>query len=55
MYFPQGPLSLPNAVGVIIAHGNPGVALTRRADVWMTRDGGYNWYKVCYFIGMVTS
>ncbi|CAH3016922.1 unnamed protein product [Porites evermanni] len=44
--FPQGPLSLPNAVGVIIAHGNPGVALTRRADVWMTRDGGYNWYKV---------
>ena len=48
MDFPQGPLSLPNAVGVIIAHGNPGVALTRRADLWMTRDGGYNWYKVCY-------
>lgn len=44
--FAMGPLSVPNAVGIIIAHGHPGSALTRRADVWMTRDGGYNWNKV---------
>ena len=44
--FAMGPLSVPNAVGIIIAHGHPGSALTRRADVWMTRDGGYNWKKV---------
>jgi len=44
--FAMGPLSVPNAVGIIIAHGHPGSALTRRADVWMTRDGGYNWIKV---------
>ena len=42
----MGPLSVPNAVGIIIAHGHPGSALTRRADVWMTRDGGYKWNKV---------
>ena len=44
--FAMGPLSVPNAVGIIIAHGNAGSALTNRADVWMTRDGGYNWIKV---------
>lgn len=44
--FAMGPLSVPNAVGIIIAHGHPGSALTRRADVWMTRDGGYKWSKV---------
>ena len=44
--FAMGPLSVPNAVGIIIAHGNAGSALTSRADVWMTRDGGYNWNKV---------
>jgi len=44
--FAAGPLSVPNAVGIIIAHGHPGSALTRRADVWMTRDGSYNWKKV---------
>lgn len=43
---PMGPLSVGNAVGIIIAHGNAGTALTRRTDVWMTRDGGYSWYKV---------
>lgn len=42
----MGPLSVPNAVGIIIAHGHAGSALTRRADVWMTRDGGYKWSKV---------
>ena len=46
MNFAMGPLSVPNAVGIIIAHGNAGSALTSRADVWMTRDGGYNWDKV---------
>ena len=44
--FAMGPLSVPNAVGIIIAHGHPGSALTRRTDVWMSRDGGYKWYKV---------
>ena len=44
--FAMGPLSVPNAVGIIIAHGHPGSALTRRTDVWMSRDGGYSWYKV---------
>ena len=43
---PMGPLSVGNAVGIMIAHGNAGTALTRRTDVWMTRDGGYSWYKV---------
>ncbi|KAJ7388869.1 Sortilin [Desmophyllum pertusum] len=43
---PMGPLSVPNAVGIIIAHGNPGTALSRHIDVWMTRNGGYTWYKV---------
>ena len=42
----MGPLSVPNAVGIIIAHGHPGSALTKRVDVWMTRDGGYKWNKV---------
>lgn len=46
VYFAMGPLSVPNAVGIIIAHGNAGAALSRRTDVWMTRDGGYKWYKV---------
>lgn len=46
--FANGPLSVPNAVGIIIAHGHPGTALSRLTDVWMTRDGGYNWYKVWY-------
>lgn len=44
--FPMGPLSVANAAGIIIAHGVAGSALTKRADVWMTRDGGYSWYKV---------
>ena len=44
--FAQGPLSVPNAVGIIIVHANAGVALTKRTDIWMSRDGGYSWYKV---------
>lgn len=42
----MGPLSIPNAVGIILAHGNAGSALNRNVDVWMTRDGGYTWNKV---------
>ena len=44
--FTMGPLSIPNAVGIILAHGHPGSALNRNVDVWMTRDGGYKWNKV---------
>lgn len=44
--FTMGPLSIPNAVGIILAHGHPGSALNRNVDVWMTRDGGYTWNKV---------
>lgn len=44
--FAMGPLSIPNAVGIILAHGHAGSALNRNVDVWMTRDGGYTWNKV---------
>ena len=44
--FPMGPLSEPNAVGLVIAHAHPGSALTGRVDVWITDDGGYTWAKV---------
>ncbi|XP_077996765.1 sortilin-like isoform X2 [Glandiceps talaboti] len=43
---PMGPLSVPNAVGIIIAHGHVADALqTTPPDVYVTDDGGYTWTK----------
>ncbi|XP_033104072.1 sortilin-like [Anneissia japonica] len=44
---PMGPLSNPNAVGLILVHGHPGLELhSTLPDVYITEDGGYSWRKV---------
>ncbi|XP_066283754.1 sortilin-like isoform X2 [Branchiostoma lanceolatum] len=43
---PMGPLSEPNAVGLILVHGHVSDALqTTNPDVYISDDGGYNWFK----------
>ncbi|XP_070559538.1 sortilin-like [Ptychodera flava] len=43
---PSGPLSVPNAVGIILAHGHVADALqTTPPDVYVSDDGGYSWSK----------
>ncbi|CAH1783310.1 unnamed protein product [Owenia fusiformis] len=42
----QSPLSISNAVGIIIVHGHVADSLqTTDPDVFVSSDGGYNWYK----------
>lgn len=49
----MGPVSERSAVGIIIAHANPGQALlSTNIGIWVSRDGGYSWKKhaeVLYF------
>ncbi|XP_069798311.1 sortilin-like [Narcine bancroftii] len=43
---PMPPLSEPNAVGLIIAHGSVGDAISVMIpDVYVSDDGGYSWFK----------
>uniref|UniRef100_A0A1A8M547 Sortilin n=1 Tax=Nothobranchius pienaari TaxID=704102 RepID=A0A1A8M547_9TELE len=43
---PVLPLSEPNAVGLILAHGSVGDAISvMRPDVYVSDDGGYTWLK----------
>ncbi|XP_078424563.1 sortilin-like [Cetorhinus maximus] len=43
---PLPPLSAPNAVGLILAHGSVGDAIsTMIPDVYVSDDGGYSWSK----------
>ncbi|XP_037540424.1 sortilin 1b [Nematolebias whitei] len=43
---PMLPLSEPNAVGLILAHGSVGDAISvMRSDVYVSDDGGYSWIK----------
>ncbi|XP_017273344.1 sortilin 1b [Kryptolebias marmoratus] len=43
---PMLPLSEPNAVGLILAHGSVGDAISViRSDVYVSDDGGYSWIK----------
>ncbi|XP_033889341.3 sortilin [Acipenser ruthenus] len=43
---PMLPLSDPSAVGLIIAHGSVGDAITAvKPDVYISDDGGYSWMK----------
>ncbi|XP_072135054.1 sortilin-like [Mobula birostris] len=43
---PMPPLSEPNAVGLIIAHGSVGDAISvMNPDVYVSDDGGYSWFK----------
>ncbi|KAK3722294.1 hypothetical protein QZH41_009328 [Actinostola sp. cb2023] len=40
----MGPISEATAVGVIVAHANPGYALlSKNIGIWISRDGGYTW------------
>ncbi|XP_064425331.1 sortilin isoform X3 [Latimeria chalumnae] len=44
---PMLPLSEPNAIGLIIAHGSVGDAISiMKPDVYVSDDGGYSWMKV---------
>uniref|UniRef100_A0A8C8SGU7 Sortilin n=1 Tax=Pelusios castaneus TaxID=367368 RepID=A0A8C8SGU7_9SAUR len=44
---PMLPLSEPNAVGIIIAHGSVGDAISVvRPDVYISDDGGYTWARI---------
>ncbi|XP_053562736.1 sortilin [Bombina bombina] len=44
---PMPPLSEPNAVGLVIAHGSVGDAVSiSRPAVYLSDDGGYSWSKV---------
>ncbi|KAM9321633.1 sortilin [Gastrophryne carolinensis] len=44
---PLPPLSEPNAVGIIIAHGSVGDAVSvARPSVYLSDDGGYSWNRV---------
>ncbi|XP_051849111.1 sortilin isoform X4 [Antechinus flavipes] len=44
---PMAPLSEPNAVGIVIAHGSVGDAISVMIpDVYITDDGGYSWTKM---------
>ncbi|KAG7283883.1 hypothetical protein CRUP_034070 [Coryphaenoides rupestris] len=43
---PMLPLSEPNAVGLIVAHGSVGDSIsTMNPDVYVSDDGGYSWFK----------
>ncbi|XP_043970354.1 LOW QUALITY PROTEIN: sortilin-like [Gambusia affinis] len=43
---PMPPLTEPNAVGLIIAHGSVGDAISvLKSDVYVSDDGGYSWIK----------
>uniref|UniRef100_H3DCE8 Sortilin n=1 Tax=Tetraodon nigroviridis TaxID=99883 RepID=H3DCE8_TETNG len=43
---PMLPLSEPNAVGLVLAHGSVGDAISvMRPDVYVSDDGGYTWIK----------
>ncbi|XP_076022393.1 sortilin-like [Genypterus blacodes] len=43
---PMLPLSEPNAVGLILAHGSVGDAISvMKPDVYVSDDGGYTWMK----------
>uniref|UniRef100_A0A3P8U071 Sortilin n=1 Tax=Amphiprion percula TaxID=161767 RepID=A0A3P8U071_AMPPE len=43
---PMLPLTEPNAVGLILAHGSVGDAISvMRPDVYVSDDGGYTWIK----------
>ncbi|TWW56570.1 Sortilin Precursor [Takifugu flavidus] len=43
---PMLPLTEPNAVGLILAHGSVGDAISvLRPDVYVSDDGGYTWIK----------
>ncbi|XP_051885921.1 sortilin-like [Pristis pectinata] len=43
---PLAPLTAPNAVGLILAHGSVGDAIsTMIPDVYVSDDGGYTWSK----------
>ncbi|XP_038604872.1 sortilin isoform X1 [Tachyglossus aculeatus] len=44
---PMVPLSEPNAVGIVIAHGSVGDAISVMIpDVYITDDGGYSWVRM---------
>ncbi|XP_017901345.1 PREDICTED: sortilin isoform X3 [Capra hircus] len=44
---PMAPLSEPNAVGIVIAHGSVGDAISVMVpDVYISDDGGYSWMKM---------
>ncbi|KAM5202253.1 sortilin isoform 2-T2 [Hipposideros larvatus] len=44
---PMPPLSEPNAVGIVIAHGSVGDAISVMIpDVYISDDGGYSWAKM---------
>ncbi|XP_075766505.1 proteasome subunit alpha type-5 isoform X2 [Pelodiscus sinensis] len=44
---PMLPLSEPNAVGLVIAHGSVGDAIfTATPDVYISDDGGYTWARM---------
>ncbi|NWT06951.1 SORT protein, partial [Mionectes macconnelli] len=43
---PMAPLSEPNAVGIVIAHGSVGGAISvMNPDVYISDDGGYSWAR----------
>ncbi|XP_030328861.1 sortilin isoform X1 [Strigops habroptila] len=44
---PMAPLSEPNAVGIVIAHGSVGGAISvMTPDVYISDDGGYTWARM---------
>ncbi|NWU95172.1 SORT protein, partial [Upupa epops] len=44
---PMAPLSEPNAVGIVIAHGSVGGAVSVKSpDVYISDDGGYTWARM---------
>uniref|UniRef100_A0A8C2Z5R5 Sortilin 1b n=1 Tax=Cyclopterus lumpus TaxID=8103 RepID=A0A8C2Z5R5_CYCLU len=44
--FPMLPLTEPNAVGLILAHGSVGDSISvMKPDVYVSDDGGYTWIK----------
>ncbi|XP_069731849.1 sortilin isoform X1 [Phaenicophaeus curvirostris] len=44
---PMAPLSEPNAVGIVIAHGSVGGAISVMSpDVYISDDGGYTWARM---------
>ncbi|XP_066935897.1 sortilin-like [Clytia hemisphaerica] len=42
----QSPISSPSAPGLILVHGVAGDGLTGKMNVWMSKNGGYNWIEV---------
>ncbi|KAJ7402517.1 sortilin-like protein [Willisornis vidua] len=42
----MAPLAEPNAVGIVIAHGSVGGAISVSSpDVYISDDGGYSWAR----------